>query len=61
MNNTFLILACIKTLEKGVKKIKQKKIDKYRKYWKVSRAYYNFLKFFGGFTFKLVFYLEVIL
>ena len=33
----------------------------YRKYWKVSRAYFNFLKLFCGFTFKLVFYLEVIL
>ena len=30
-------------------------------YWKVSRAYFNFLKFYCGFTFKLVFYLEVIL
>ena len=28
---------------------------------KVSRAYVNFLKFFCGFTFKLVYYLEVIL
>ena len=32
----------------------------YRKYWKVSRAYFNFLKFFCGFTFKLVYYLKVI-
>ena len=31
-----------------------------RKYWKVSRAYFNFLNFFCGFTFKLVYYLEVI-
>ena len=28
-------------------------ISIYRKYWKVSRAYFNFLKFFCGFTFKL--------
>ena len=35
--------------------------DRYRKYWKVSRAYFNFLTFFCRFTFKLVYYLEVIL
>ena len=34
---------------------------KYRKYWRVSRAYFNFLNFFCGFTFKLIYYLEVIL
>ena len=36
-------------------------IYNYRKYWKVSRAYFNFWKFFCGFTFKLVYYLGVIL
>ena len=36
-------------------------LNEYRKYWKVSRAYFKFLKFFCGFTFKLIYYLEVIL